>query len=160
PAWRWATFLLGVATIWVACVSPLQSCDSGSLTGHMVQHLLLMTIAPPLVLLGEPVKVLMSGVPRLRQAIGGSPRWRTSLRAAVACWLAGSGTLVLWHVPTAFELALRSPTWHAIEQVSFLATGLLFWWPVIEPWPGLPLASWSIVLYLFLATLPCDILSA
>jgi len=159
-AWRSAAFLLGVGTIWAALGSPLASCDASSLTGHMVQHLLLMTLAPPLVLLGEPVRVMVSGMPRLRQAIGRRFLGRTSLRAALACWLAGSGTLVLWHVPAVFALALRSPTWHAVEQVSFLVTGLFFWWPVIEPWPGRPLPSWSIVLYLFLATLPCDILSA
>jgi putative membrane protein len=160
PAWRCAAFLLGVATIWAALGSTLASCDAGSLTGHMVQHLLLMTIAPPLVLLGEPARVMVSGMPRLLQAIERRFPSRTSLRAAVACWLAGSGTLVLWHVPAVFALALRSPAWHAIEQLSFLVTGLFFWWPVIEPWPGRPLPSWSIVLYLFLATLPCDILSA
>ncbi len=160
PAWRSTAFLLGLATIWASLGSPLASCDAGSLTGHMVQHLLLMTIAPPLVLLGEPVRVMLSRLPRLRQAIGHRFRGRTSLRAAVVCWLAGSGTLVLWHVPAVFALALRSSTWHAIEQASFLLTGLLFWWPVVEPWPSRPLPSWSIVLYLFLATLPCDILSA
>jgi putative membrane protein len=160
PAWRAAAFLLGVATIGAALGSSLASCDAGSLTGHMVQHLLLMTIAPPLVLLGEPVRVMVSVSSRLREAIARRFRRRTSLRAAVACWLAGSGTLVLWHVPAAFTLALRSPAWHALEQISFLVAGLLFWWPVIEPWPSQPLPSWSIVLYLFLATLPCDILSA
>ena len=160
PAWRSAAFLLGVATIWAALGSPLASGDAGSLTGHMVQHLLLMNLAPALILLGEPARVMVSRMPRLRQAIGRRFSGRTSLRAAVACWLAGSGTLVLWHVPAVFALALRSPTWHAVEQVSFLVTGLFFWWPVIEPWPGRPLPSWSIVLYLFLATLPCDILSA
>ncbi len=160
PPWRAAAFLLGVATIWAALGSPLASGDAGSLTGHMIQHLLLMTLAPALMLLGEPVKVLVGGMPRLRRAIGRRFPRRTSLRAAVACWLAGTGMLVLWHVPAVFALALRSPTWHAIEQVSFLVTGLFFWWPVIEPWPGRPLPSWSIVLYLFLATLPCDILSA
>jgi putative membrane protein len=160
PAWRSAAFLLGVGTIWAAVGSPLASGDAGSLTGHMVQHLLLMSLAPPLLLLGEPLRVMFSGRSRLRRAIGRRFPGRTSLRAAAACWLAGSGTLVLWHVPAVFAMALRSPTWHAIEQVSFLVTGLFFWWPVIEPWPGRPLPSWSIVLYLFLATLPCDILSA
>ena len=161
PPWRSAAFLLGVATVWAALGSPLASFDAGSLTGHMVQHLLLMTIAPPLVLLGQPVRVMPGGMPpRLRRAIVRRFPRRTSLLAAVACWLAGSGTLALWHVPAVFALALRSPAWHAIEQASFLVTGLLFWWPVIEPWPSRPRLSWSIVLYLFLATLPCDILSA
>ena len=62
-------------------------------------------------------------------------------------------------------LGLRSEAWHAIEQASFLISGLLFWWPVVQPfvrpWPGAShRPQWSIILYLFLATLPCDILSA
>jgi cytochrome c oxidase assembly factor CtaG len=60
-----------------------------------------------------------------------------------------------------FELALRSERWHEIEHGYFLAAGLLFWWPIVQPWPSVarwPL--WSAPLYLFLATLPCDALSA
>ena len=139
PAWRVASFLLGVALIWIAVGSPLASSDAGSLTGHMVQHLLLMTLAPPLMLLGEPVRVMRVRLPRLRQAIEHRFLGRTSLRAAVACWLAGRECSWLWHVPAVFALALHSHAWHAIEQASFLVAGLLFWWPVIEPWPGRPL---------------------
>src|SRR5262245_17240866 len=62
PAWRSAAFLFGIVTIWAALSSDLASCDAGSLTGHMVQHLLLMTIAPPLVLLGEPLSVMAAGM--------------------------------------------------------------------------------------------------
>ena len=62
PIWRSAAFVAGVAIVWAALGSPLASCDAGSLTGHMVQHLLLMTIAPPLVLLGEPVRLLSTGM--------------------------------------------------------------------------------------------------
>jgi len=78
----------------------------------------------------------------------------------VLCWFTAAGALVVWHIPSVFMLGMRSETWHGLEQASFLATGLLFWWPVIEPsrnaskWP-----EWSILMYLFLATLPCDILS-
>jgi putative membrane protein len=76
------------------------------------------------------------------------------------CWIAAAGTLVVWHIPSMFMLGLRSPMWHGIEQASFLVTGLLFWWPVVRPRPRL--SKWpesSMLLYLFLATLPCDILS-
>jgi cytochrome c oxidase assembly factor CtaG len=78
----------------------------------------------------------------------------------VLCWFAAAGTLVVWHIPSMFMLGVRSQMWHDIQQTSFLATGLLFWWPVIRPWPTA--SKWpesSILLYLFLATLPCDILS-
>jgi cytochrome c oxidase assembly factor CtaG len=75
------------------------------------------------------------------------------------CWLAAAGALVGWHVPAAFTFGLHSEAWHAVEHASFLGTGLLFWWPVVQPWPSVSRPDISITLYLFLATLPCDILS-
>ena len=77
------------------------------------------------------------------------------------CWLAAAAALVGWHIPALFSLALQSEGWHVVEHTSFLAAGFLFWWPVIQPWPSVPVwPRWSILLYLFSATLPCDILSA
>jgi putative membrane protein len=73
---------------------------------------------------------------------------------AAACWLAGTGAVILWHVPTVFNLALQSAFWHDFERVSFLLAGLLFWRPVIGS------SGWTAPVYLFLATLPCDALSA
>src|SRR5262249_4610973 len=68
--------------------------------------------------------------------------------------------LVGWHVPAALTLGMQSPAWHAIEHASFLVAGLLFWWPVVQPWPKSSAhRDCTIVLYLFLATLPCEILS-
>jgi putative membrane protein len=165
PAWRAGAFLSGLVTIGIALLPPLGSCDAGSLTGHMVQHLLLMTFAPLLVFLGEPLRALEHALPRpLPPGVVGRP-WFAARRVArslghpALCWLAATATLVVWHVPAVFTLALRSHAWHAGEQASFLATGLLFWWPVIQPWPSRHDPRWSTVLYLFLATLPCDILS-
>jgi cytochrome c oxidase assembly factor CtaG len=168
PAWRAGGCLVGLWLVWVATASPLASCDTGSLTVHMVQHLLLMTFAPPLVLLGEPIATLRHGLPRrlVESALEPLFRWRPARRiggalaAPAVCWMAATVTLVGWHVPGLFTLAMRSDAWHAIEHASFLGTGLLFWWPVVQPWPSDPTGPrWSTVLYLFLATLPCDILS-
>jgi cytochrome c oxidase assembly factor CtaG len=65
-----------------------------------------------------------------------------------------------WHIPALFNLGMQSEGWHALQQASFFCTGLLFWWPVVQPWPRVSGGqNWSIVVYLFLATLPCDILS-
>ena len=76
------------------------------------------------------------------------------------CWLSAAAVLVAWHVPAIFRLGMQSATWHFTEQASFLAAGLLFWWPVIQPWPSVPRwPQWTMLLYLFLATLPCDVLS-
>jgi cytochrome c oxidase assembly factor CtaG len=87
-------------------------------------------------------------------------RLGTLLGHPVVCWLAATGVLVGWHVPAALALGMQSEAWHAIEHASFLAGGLLFWWPVMQPWPKSSAdRGWWIVLYLFLATLPCDVLS-
>jgi cytochrome c oxidase assembly factor CtaG len=165
--WRAGSFLLGLLLIWIAMASPLATLDHEMLTAHMVQHLLLMTLAPPLILLGMPRKLLAHGLlQRFLQAIGRPLRSEPMQQSAsvvthpAICWLTAAGTLVVWHIPSVFMLGLRSQMWHGAEQASFLATGLLFWWPVVRPSPN----SWkwpesSILLYLFLATLPCDILS-
>ena len=168
PARRAGGVLLGLLLIWVAIASPLHSCDAGSLTVHMVQHLLLMTFAPPLIFLGDPFRVLGRGLPGLLGPPVLAPLFRwpplqglgSALAEPVVCWVAATATLVGWHVPAFFTLALQSHAWHAIEHASFLGTGLLFWWPVLHPWPSASTGPrWSTVLYLFLATLPCDILS-
>jgi len=76
-------------------------------------------------------------------------------------WLAAALTVIGWHVPAAFDLAQRSPSWHGIQDASFFVTGLLFWWPVVRPWPAAErLPRPMIPLYLFAATWPCDALSA
>ena len=166
-AWHAGGFLLGLFLIWLATASPLSSLDHEMLTAHMVQHLLLMTFAAPSILLGKPVKTLIYGMPhRLVQVMGRSFQSRGlhqvwgALTHPVICWLGAAGTLVAWHIPAVFALGLRSQMWHGIEQASFLATGLLFWWPVVQPWRSV--SKWpdaSLLVYLFLATLPCDILS-
>jgi cytochrome c oxidase assembly factor CtaG len=59
-----------------------------------------------------------------------------------------------------FTRGLQSESWHIVEHACFLGSGFLFWWPVVQPWPSVPVwTRWSMLLYLFLATLPCDILS-
>jgi len=168
-AWRAGSFLLGLFSIWVALASPIATWDEALLTGHMIQHLLLMTFGPPLILLSEPVMLLLHGLPRrfVRSIISPLFRWRpvTQLGRALAqpalCWLAAVLALVVWHIPAAFRLGMQSAAWHVVEYASFLGTGLLFWWPVVQPWPSVSRRpDWSIILYLFLATLPCDVLSA
>ncbi len=78
----------------------------------------------------------------------------------VACWLAPVAALMFWHVPAVFQPSLRSSAWHAAQATSFLGTGCLFWAPVVRPSPSGSWSRWTIPLYLFTATLPCDALSA
>jgi putative membrane protein len=164
PAWRAVSFFLGLLSTWIAVASPIASLDERMLTAHMIQHLLLMTFAPPLIWLGEPVGPLFYSLPR--QFIARSSRWPVAqqfgkiLGQPAFCWLAAAAALVAWHVPSLFRLAMHSQVWHLLEHASFLGTGLLFWWPVIQPWPSVSRwPRWSMLLYLFLATLPCDVLS-
>jgi len=73
----------------------------------------------------------------------------------------GAAAVIGWHLPVAFQLGMRSQWMHILKDVSFLVAGLLFWWPIVQSSPSATKSSrWSMALYLFLATLPCDILSA
>jgi len=165
--WRAGSFVLGLLLIWIAMASPLAALDHNILTAHMVQHLLLMTLAPPLIWLGMLRKPLAHGLPqRFLQAISRPLRSEPVQKFASVvanpafCWFAAASTLVVWHIPSVFMLGMQSQMWHEAEQASFLVAGLLFWSPVVRPsastskWPEA-----SMLLYLFLATLPCDILS-
>jgi putative membrane protein len=140
-SWRIAAFAGGLTALWVAVASPVSHLDHHLLTAHMVQHLLLMLVAAPLILVG----------------VGSSFRldWRPHLMVS---WLAGSLTVIIWHVPAIFELALRSPFWHAFEHASFFIAGAAFWYPAVHS--GFEAQGWSLPIYFFLATLPCDALSA
>jgi cytochrome c oxidase assembly factor CtaG len=167
PTWKATSFFLGLLLIWTAWGSPLALYDHSLLTAHMMKHLLLMTFAPPLLLLGEPLKMFWHVMPRFARNILGHMSHqpfvhriaRTATRPDL-CLIVSTLTLVAWHLPALFTLCVHSEIWHTVEQMTFLGAGLLFWWPVIQPWPSTSTSpGWSTLLYLFLATLPCDILS-
>jgi cytochrome c oxidase assembly factor CtaG len=169
PPCRALAFLAGLATVFVAVCSPLDALGSLLLLVHMTQHLLLMLVAPPLLLLGAPWAPLLRGFsPRtLKNGLGPFLAWPALRRLAralthpVVCWTVFVSTTWAWHVPAAYDLALRSPSWHAVEHASFLAAGILFWWPVIQPRPSRPRwPRWALVPYLLLASLQNTALSA
>ena len=167
PPWRAASFFVGLFLVWAACGSPLAAYDHSLLTAHMVKHLLLMTVAPALILLGEPVRVFWIRMPLFARRVFRRAsrrslvhRFARMMTRLTVCWTLAAMTLLAWHLPALFTLGMRSPGWHLFEQISFFAAGVIFWWPVIRPWPNAPARpQWSMLLYLFLATLPCDILS-
>src|ERR1700752_3751363 len=143
PAWRLASFLFGMFLVWAALGSPLIAYDHDLLTVHMIQHLLLMTLAPALILLGEPLLMFWYGLPRFAQVLGDqvfrrplARRFGRALSRPALCWIVSAATLMGWHVPAVFTLGMHSGVWHSVEQVSFLGAGFLFWLPVIQPWPG------------------------
>lgn len=143
PVWRLGCYLGGLFTLWIATASPLDTLDDKLLSAHMGQHFLFMSVAPPLVLLGQPQVPLLRGLPRVfvRYVLGPFFRMRwlrrlghflTSLKPA---WLAMNLAYIGWHIPAAYELALHSANWHYVEHASFFFTSILFWWPILRPWP-------------------------
>jgi cytochrome c oxidase assembly factor CtaG len=166
---RLSWFLLGLGGLWLAVASPLDDFADALLSAHMVQHLLLMSVVPPLLLLGWPVVPLLRGLPAwiLRPALGPLlrlamlrrlGRWLISPPVA---WIAMNLTFLGWHVPAAYDFALRHEYWHDFEHVCFLASSLAFWWCVIQPWPTqTPRNSWGLLLYLLSADLVNTALSA
>jgi putative membrane protein len=172
PLWRLVAFMSGLSLFWIVVGSPLSALDHESLTIHMINHLVLMALVAPFVLAGAPAPLLLQGLPMrggrsLHDLLHNLPAQRLGrlLQHPVFCWLVATVTVIGWHLPAVFQLAMRSRSLHNAEYASFMLAGLLFWLPVVHPgvqpvssareWP-----RWSTPLYLFLATLPCDILSA
>jgi putative membrane protein len=156
PLWRLIAFLSGLAALFVAISSPLDTFGESLLFMHMAQHFVLMSIAPPLLALGAPVVPLLRGMPRFAihmlrplfrsRAVQGLLRHSKRILFA---WLVMNFTYVSWHIPAAYELALSSEHWHNVEHICFLSTSMLFWWPVVQPWPFRRAESqWLLVPYL------------
>jgi putative membrane protein len=169
PRSRLAAFESGMFCLWIAIGSPLSAFDEASLTVHMIQHIFLMLIVPPLILLGLPALPLMHGLPQwlMRTTLGPLLRWPLLqslgkfLTHPIVCWVSATAALILWHIPAAFELALHSDAWHEVEHMCFLSTSILFWWPVVQPFPSeARWPRWSVPLYLFLGMLPSGVLGA
>src|SRR5580704_11018397 len=123
PGWRLASFLFGMSLVWAALGSPLVAYDHDLLTVHMIQHLLLMTFAPALILLGEPLLAFWHGLPRLGKIVLGPlfrgplvQRLGRTLSRPALCWTVSAATLIGWHVPALFTLGMHSEAWHSVEQ--------------------------------------------
>lgn len=169
PGWRAGCFLGGLLCLWIAIASPLDTLDGLLLVAHMTQHLILMSVAPPLLLLGAPAVPLLRALPRSALRDGLGPFFRAPLlhrvfrflTHPVFAWLAMNIAYLAWHVPAPYELALRSPGWHEVEHACFLGTSLLFWFPVIQPWPSVHRGSrWAMLPYLVGADLVNTALAA
>jgi cytochrome c oxidase assembly factor CtaG len=169
PPWRAASFLTGLFLLWAALASWVDTFSAFVLTAHMLQHMLLMMAAPPLILLGSPLIPIVRGLPRFAAREFAGPFLNWPLAKRVGNGLANPVfALVLiavvnfaWHTPRFYELALSSNSWHQVEHASFFLAAMIFWWPVVQPWPSKARwQRWAIVPYLFIADLQNTVLSA
>ena len=146
---RTAAFAAGLVTIVLALDSPIDGYADQLFWVHMVQHVLLLTVAPPLILLGRPWPRMWRALPiEMRTAVGrgmARARWSAPLRALARprpAWLLFNAAIVLWHIPAAYDATLRSNAVHQLEHATFFFTGLLFWARVIDPGPLRPRLVW------------------
>jgi cytochrome c oxidase assembly factor CtaG len=158
---RVATFYAGLLTIALALLSPLATLSEQLFLAHMIQHLLLIMVAVPLVLLGAPAVPLARGLPREVRAVylvplARSRAWHTLARVAtnpLVAFGAYIGLLTVWHLPALYDAAVQDAVIHALEHFTFLAIALLFWSQVIDPSPfRAPLRHPLRIVYLFVAT--------
>jgi len=162
-------FAAGYGVLVIALISPLHALGEQSFSVHMVQHLLLSLVAPPLLLLATSMPVLLWALPASDRAtlgrLFGQPGLVRSILKALthplAAWTLFVTTQWLWHQPAAYDWALGNRWAHYLEHLSFFLTGILFWWPVVgaPPLPS-PLSYPARLGYTFLAWLPNSVLGA
>lgn len=144
--WRTVSFLLGLLVVAIAIDSPLELKAESLFWAHMVQHVLLLTVAPPLIVLSRPWIRLWRPLPLgLRKSVaGGLARggWAAPLRrlsralgAPLPTFILFSGVLIVWHLPFMFNATLHSTWLHVAEHTMFFATALMFWKQVIPSPP-------------------------
>lgn len=168
PAWRAASFVAGIAVLWIAIASPIDALDDYLLAAHMIQHFILMSVAPPLIVLGAPTVPLLRGLPRgvrilMRPLF--RARWVRAfarfLIHPVAAWLLMNVAYLGWHIPAAFELTFASESIHQVEHACFFLTSVAFWWVVFAPWPARRVwPQWTVIPYLLTADILNTVLSA
>ncbi len=143
------SFAAGLVTVVLALDSPLDGWADQLFWAHMFQHVLLLTVAPPLILLGRPWPRMWLGLSlQSRTTIGrtlAQARWTAPLRALARpwpAWLLFNVTILAWHIPGAYGATLRSNAVHQLEHAMFFFSGLLFWARVIDPGPLRPHLIW------------------
>lgn len=138
--WRVTAFAGGLLALFVALLSPLEGMANALFSAHMVQHLLLLLVAPPLLLVGRPDIATFWALPaksrlalarwtRKRSIVGRA--WQLLSKPPVV-WLLYALALWIWHLPTLYQTALRSDALHMLEHAIFFGAALLMWWTLVH----------------------------
>ncbi len=169
PVAKLILFASTLLTIYVSLASPIEPFASLLLWAHMVQHLLLTMLAPPLFWLAAPLLPMIRGLPAPIRTYWIAPLFRVhwlrklfaTLTHPIVAMLLFILATWLWHVPQLYELALRSQNWHYLQHICFLTAGLLFWYPVVRPYPFQPQwPLWLLFPMLLIADVSNTVLSA
>jgi cytochrome c oxidase assembly factor CtaG len=166
--WQVIAFGSGLIALFIALISPLNAFGTAIFSAHMLQHLILILVAAPLLVLGAPLVPFMWALPRperrkiarwWRQAKVVRAGWH-SLTQPLFVWFLHTITLWLWHLPALYQAALEQPSIHELEHISFLGTALLFWWVLIQPTGRRRLGYGASLLYVFTTALQSGALGA
>jgi putative membrane protein len=162
--WRAASFYAGLAVIVAALVAPIDTASTKLFWVHMLQHVLLLSVAAPLIVLGAPWLSIWRPLPlgtrrKLARSVAKSPAWAPLRSAArllsrpLPAWIAFNVNLIFWHLPFAYDLTLRSSAVHALEHLTFIFFGILLWVQVLHSPPlRIRLSALPRVYYIVAAT--------
>ncbi len=160
---RGAIFAAGLGALAGATLSPLHALGARSFTAHMAEHELIMLAAAPLLVWSRPLSLMLWAFPaRARQALAVLPRsaagaglWRMFTDPLLATVLQAAA-LWTWHLPSLFDLALKSQAWHAAQHLAFFVTALLFWSAMLSPRRN----PWTAAALLFVTSMASGALGA
>jgi len=164
----WVSFLGAVVALVIALVSPLDALAGVLFSAHMTQHLLLVLVAAPLLVMSDFPVALLWALPRgsaqaLGQTSNQSPAvsrlWRV-ISSPASAWLLFAITLWIWHTPALYEAALREEPVHELEHLIFLVTAMLFWWVLFKQTTQKHVHYGMAILYLFTTILHSGVLGA
>lgn len=155
--WRIASFVAGILVLFLALNGPIHDLSDYYLfSAHMVQHMLLMMIMPPLLLLGTPAWLIR---PLLRnQRVF---RVARSLTHPAVAFVVYNVVFIGWHLPQLYNLALENHNLHIFQHLMFMAAAVIMWWPIVNPVPELKRIGRPLqVVYLFAYGIPMTVVSA
>ena len=170
PAWRVVAFLSGLGALGFALAGPLDALAHTLFWAHMVQHMVLTIVVPPLLALGQPVHLALTALsPARRRTVARwivRPAWPRAVLDLVShplvLVLALNVPLVVWHLPAIYEAALANQLLHDLEHLSFMGPAVMLWLVLLEP----TVPRWcrpsteGALLLLFATWMVCDLLGA
>ena len=151
PRIRSLYFGLGLVCVWAALETPIDTLSDHYLNSvHMLQHVLLGVIAPPLLLLGlnREMAAVVARVPGVR-----------AVTEPVPAQVIAGAVMLMWHLPALYEAALYREELHIVEHLTFIGGGVVFWWPIMDATSAHSrwrLSAWGKLLYILVGTFPQD----